>query len=248
MRSLTYFVIPALLFTLGFQLQAQVSLNPQFPAGSSNLPYGLDDTQLASGLKEALLVGTQKAVKKVAKPGGYLENKAIKIPLPPSLVSFETSLRAAGEGPKIDDLVASINHAAEAAAPDAANLFSDLIKDMTISDPGRLLTGGNTSITDYFRSKTWEELLIVFRPEAEDAMKANGVTQKYDTLVDKASTLSGVSLSLGNSSRLDIDAYVVNETLKGMFYMLGKQEQEIRANPGARSTDLLRKVFGHTST
>ena len=108
---------------------------PQIPGlGKSRAGAGLSDAQIGSGLKEALAVGTQKAVKQVARPGGYLENKAIKILLPQSLKPVETGLRAIGQGPKVDEFIASMNHAAETAAPEAAKIFGDAVRAMTIDD------------------------------------------------------------------------------------------------------------------
>ena len=213
---------------------------PQIPGlGKSRAGAGLSDAQIGSGLKEALAVGTQKAVKQVARPGGYLENKAIKILLPQSLRPVETGLRAIGQGPKVDAFIASMNHAAETAAPEAAGIFGDAVRAMTISDARRLLTGGNTSITDYFKEKTSDDLAVAFRPHVEKAMAANGVTQKYNALLGQAPQLPFMK-----SSKMDINSYVVGKALDGLFYELGEQEKQIRTNPAARTTDLLRKVFG----
>jgi hypothetical protein len=235
------FAIPVVSLLLGLSLRAQLPQIPQIPGlgKSTNSAAGLDNTQITSGLKEALAVGTQKAVKQVAKPGGYLENKAIKILLPSSLRPVETGLRAAGQGPKIDDFISSMNHAAEAAAPEAASIFSDAVREMTIDDARKLLNGGNTSITDYFKSKTSAHLASAFRPHVEETMRNNGVTQKYDALVAQAPKLPFMS-----NSSTDINTYVVNKALDGLFLVLGEQEKEIRTNPAARTTDLLKKVFG----
>jgi hypothetical protein len=231
-------VILAVVLSVGSQLNAQF---PQIPGlgSKSDKSSGLNDTQISSGLKEALSVGTQKAVKLVAQPGGYLENSAIKILLPPNLRTAEKALRAAGQGPKIDDFVVSMNHAAESAAPEAAKIFSDAVKQMTIDDARKLLNGGNTSITDYFKSKTSAQLTTAFRPHVEAAMNANGVTQKYQDVAGHAPKMPFM-----NNSSLDINTYVVNKALDGLFFMLGKQEEEIRTNPAARSTALLKQVFG----
>ena len=213
---------------------------PQIPGlGKSRAGAGLSDAQIGSGLKEALAVGTQKAVKQVARPGGYLENKAIKILLPQSLKPVETGLRAIGQGPKVDEFIASMNHAAETAAPEAAGIFGNAVRAMTIDDARRLLTGGNTSITDYFKEKTSAQLTVAFRPHVEKAMAANGVTQRYNALLGSAPQLPFLK-----SPKMDINAYVVNKALDGLFYELGEQEKEIRTNPAARTTELLRKVFG----
>jgi hypothetical protein len=213
---------------------------PQIPGlGKSRAGAGLSDAQIGSGLKEALAVGTQKAVKQVARPGGYLENKAIKILLPQSLRPVETGLRAIGQGPKVDEFIASMNHAAETAAPESAGIFGNAVRAMTIDDARRLLTGGNTSITDYFKEKTSAQLTVAFRPHVEKAMAANGVTQRYNALLGQAPQLPFMK-----SSKMDINSYVVGKALDGLFYELGEQEKQIRTNPAARTTDLLRKVFG----
>lgn len=227
------------LFLMSVPVWGQIQL-PQIPGlGKSRAGAGLSDAQIGSGLKEALAVGTQKAVKQVARPGGYLENKAIKILLPQSLKPVETGLRAIGQGPKVDEFIASMNHAAESAAPEAAGIFGNAVRAMTIDDARRLLTGGNTSITDYFKEKTSAQLTTAFRPHVEKAMAANGVTQRYNALLGQAPQLPFLK-----SPKLDINSYVVGKALDGLFYMLGEQEKEIRTNPAARTTELLRKVFG----
>jgi len=237
-RGWNWAVGAGVLLLTGLPVWAQIQL-PQIPGlGKSRAGTGLSDTQIGSGLKEALAVGTQKAVKQVARPGGYLENKAIKILLPQSLHPLETGLRAIGQGPKIDDFIASMNHAAETAAPEAAGIFGNAVRAMTIDDARRLLTGGNTSITDYFKEKTSADLTIAFRPHVEKAMAANGVTQKYNALLGQN------PLPFMKSSKMDINSYVVGKALDGLFYELGEQEKQIRTNPAARTTDLLRKVFG----
>ena len=231
--------ILGILVLVGLPLWGQIQL-PQIPGlGKSKTGAGLSDAQIGSGLKEALAVGTQKAVKQVARPGGYLENQAIKILLPQSLRPVETGLRAIGQGPKVDEFIASMNHAAEAAAPEAAGIFGNAVRAMTIDDARRLLTGGNTSITDYFKAKTSADLAVAFRPHVEKAMAANGVTQRYNALLGQAPQLPFMK-----SSKMEINSYVVNKALDGLFYELGEQEKQIRTNPAARTTDLLRKVFG----
>ena len=237
-QSISRLAVLALLCSVGSQLSAQLPQIPGLGKKSDNTTT-LDNTQITSGLKEALSVGTKNAVKQVAKPGGYLDNAAIKILLPPNLRSTEKVLRAAGQGPKIDDFIASMNRAAESAAPEAAGIFADAVKQMTIDDARKLLNGSNTAITDYFKEKTSVQLATAFRPHVEAAMSSNGVTQKYQALIDQAPKLPFM-----NSSNLDIITYVVNKALDGLFYTLGQQETQIRTNPTARSTQLLKQVFG----
>jgi hypothetical protein len=223
-------------------LHAQFLKIPGFGA-KANTSAGLSDATIGSGLKEALSVGTQKAVRLVAKPGGYFDNEPIKILIPQNLRTVERVSRGLGQGARVDEFVASMNHAAESAAPEAESIFAEAVTEMTIDDARKLLNGGDTSITDYFKSKTSARLAVAFRPHVEAAMRKNGVTQQYEALAGKASQLSWISF--GNSSSLDIDTYVVNKALDGLFYMLGQQEKEIRTNPAARTTALLKQVFGH---
>jgi hypothetical protein len=208
--------------------------------GKTKTSAGLDDASIGSGLKEALSVGTQKAVRLVDQPGGYLNNEAIKILVPQNLRTVEKVSRGLGQGARVDEFVASMNHAAESAAPEAESIFAEAVTEMTIDDARKLLNGGDTAITDYFKSKTSARLAVAFRPHVEAAMSRNGVTQQYQALVGHVSWIS-----FGNGSSMDINTYVVNKALDGLFYMLGQQEKEIRTNPAARTTALLRQVFGH---
>lgn len=234
----TCIAILAFSFSTLLPLKAQLPQIPGF-GNVSNSASGLSDSKIASGLKEALSVGTENAVKLVSKPGGYLNNDAIKIRLPQDLRPVESILQAAGQGARIDDFVASMNHAAESAAPEAAKIFGNAVKEMTIDDARKLLSGNDTAITDYFKSKTSSQLAAAFRPHVEAAMNANNVTQRYQALASQVPKVPFM-----NSSTMDINTYVVNKALDGLFYMLGQQEKQIRANPAARSTALLKQVFG----
>jgi Protein of unknown function (DUF4197) len=233
------------LITLAFTISpgANAQSNPLSQLGGLTHLGGnssLSDTKIASGLKDALSVGTKNAVHLVDKPGGYLDNAAIKILLPKSMQPVEGLLRGAGQGPKIDGFVASMNHAAESAAPAAEQIFADAVTAMTIDDARKLLNGGDTSITEYFKSKTSTQLATAFRPSVEKAMSENDVTKQYEGLMGNVPQMPFMK-----SSSLDINTYVVNQALNGLFYMLGQQEKAIRQNPAARTTGLLKEVFGH---
>jgi hypothetical protein len=230
--------VVGVLFCAGL-LHAQFLSIPGFGV-KAKTSAALDDVRIGSGLKEALSVGTQRAVRLVDQPGGYLNNEAIKILVPQNLRTVEKVSRGLGQGARVDEFVASMNHAAETAAPEAETIFAEAVTEMTIDDARKLLNGGDTSITDYFKSKTSARLAVAFRPHVEAAMSRNGVTQQYEALVGQVPWIS-----FGNSSNLDINTYVVNKALDGLFYMLGQQEKEIRTNPAARTTALLRQVFGH---
>jgi hypothetical protein len=199
----------------------------------------LSDEKVASGLKEALQVGTENAVKVTGKPDGYFKNEAIKILMPEKLRTFERGLRAVGYGPQVDEFVLSMNRAAERAAPEAKSIFWDAIKQMTFDDARKIFSGGDTAATDFFREKTSEKLATAFRPIVEKAMNEVGATRQYKELVGQAR-----SIPFLRTQALDIDEYVVGKALDGLFYVLGEEEKKIRKNPAARVTSLLKEVFG----
>jgi hypothetical protein len=211
---------------------------PALVARPQNLS-ALSDTKIASGLKEALQVGATNAVKLTGRTDGYFGNAAIKILLPKNLRTFERGLRAMGYGPKVDDFVLSMNRSAEAAAPEAKKIFLDAILAMSFEDARRILSGGETAATDYFKSKTTAQLTTAFRPVVEKTMDHNNVTQQYKQVAAQAQTIPFMK-----SQNLDITDYVVTQALNGLFYMLGQEEKKIRKNPAAQTTSLLKQVFG----
>ena len=198
-----------------------------------------DDRTSASGIKEALAVGTENAVKSLSRPNGYFGNQAVKILLPPSIQKVGTIARAAGFQKQVDEFVLSMNQAAEAAAPVAAQHFGDAIREMTLEDARAILTGGNTAATDFFRAKTRDKLYAAFKPTVSQKVGEVGTTRAYQDLVGQ---LQNVPM-MGKQS-LDLDDYVTNKALDGLFYMVGEEEKKIRTNPAARTTDLLKSVFG----
>ena len=202
--------------------------------GSSN-----NSTQVASGLKEALSVGTSNAVKLTGTENGYWENQAIKIVMPDKLKPLEKGLRMMGQGKQIDDFELSMNRAAESAAPAAAPIFKKAINEMSFSDAKGILSGGNTAATEYFKRTTSSDLTTAFRPMVEEAMNKTGAVQKYQSL-----SSSIPSTPFGKPQAFDINGYVVGKSLDGLFLMLGREEEKIRTNPSAQVTPLLKQVFG----
>jgi Protein of unknown function (DUF4197) len=235
--------ILAMFFALGLTFGDPRPAGAQFGDLTKRLGVGtqssLPDAKIASGLKDALQVGTDKTVNLTGRPGGYLDNPAIKIGLPGSVKALDGAMRAAGMGPKLDEFEASMNHAAENAAPAAKQIFLNAILAMSFEDARKLLNGGDTSITAYFKDKTTGDLKTAFRPAVESAMEKDGVTAQYDALMAKAP-----SIPFMKSQSLNINDYVISKALDGLFYVLGQQEKEIRTNPLARTTPLLKEVFG----
>ena len=194
------------------------------------------ESTIASGLREALTVGAEKAVERTGRIDGFFKNEAIKILMPDSLRPLESGLRAVGYGARVDDFILAMNRAAERAAASAKPIFWDAIKTITIEDARGILTGGSTAATEYFRGRTEDQLATAFRPIVEQATGEFGVTRQYKDLVH--------ALPFGNLQSLDIDAYVVSKALDGLFFVLGEEEKKIREDPAARVTAILRDVFG----
>jgi Protein of unknown function (DUF4197) len=203
--------------------------------GSSSL----SDAKIGEGLKEALKVGTENTVNLTGKTDGFFANQAIKILMPEKLRTVETGLRAVGYGPKVDEFVLSMNRAAERAAPAARGIFSDALGAMTFDDARKIWSGPDNAATEYFRSKTSGKLTTAFTPVVDKAMGETGVTRQYKELMGRVE-----SIPFMKSESFDIDHYVVDKSLGGLFHVLGEQEKQIRTNPTARTTDLLKEVFG----
>ncbi len=200
---------------------------------------GLGEGKIASGLKEALEVGTKNAVQSTGRPNGYFSNPAIKILLPQKLQLMEKGLRVMGQGPQVDEFILSMNRAAEQAAPLAQPIFLDALKQMTFQDARKILSGGDTAATDYFKQKTSSQLAVAFKPAVDQTMANTGVERKFKSLMGAAP-----ALPFGKSESLDINHYVVTKSLDGLFYVLAQEEKKIRKDPAAQVTPLLKQVFG----
>lgn len=199
----------------------------------------LSDEKVASGLKEALKIGAGNAVGLTGKTDGYFKNEAIKILMPEKLSAVEKGLRAVGYGPQADELVLSMNRAAEKAAPAAKDIIWGAVKEMSFEDARKILGGGDTAATDYFKGKTTGKLTESFRPVVEKSMGEVGVTRQYNALVGRAQSLPFVQVP-----SFDLNQYVVGKALDGLFSMVAEEERKIRKDPAARVTGLLKEVFG----
>ena len=199
----------------------------------------LSESKVIEGLKEALEIGTGNAAGLVSKLDGYYKNSKIKIPLPESVRKVEKILRKVGFGSKVDDFEMSMNRAAEQAAPEAKVLFTDTIKQMSFDDARKILNGKDNAATLYFKDKTWDRLYDKFKPIINSTMSEVGVTRYYQDLDKKVRSIPFV-----DSMSFDLDQYVTDGALDGLFYMLEQEERSIRKDPAARVTDLLKEVFG----
>lgn len=231
--------------TAAFVLAARTAL-AQEPVDITKLFRGssesksLTNADIVAGLKEALQVGTTDTVGLTGKLDGYFGNAAIKILLPSQFQNVEQGLRMIGQGQKVDELVLAMNRAAEKAAPAAKGIFFSAIEDMTFENARKILSGGDTAATDYFREKTSAELTKAFRPVVEESMKEVGVVQQYKQLQSAYQSLPLASML----PSFDIETYVVGKALDGLFLVLGQEEKKIRTDPAAQVTSLLKKVFG----
>lgn len=199
----------------------------------------LSKNDVVDGLRQALEIGTSNAVKSVSTVNGYYENPKIKIPLPASVQKVKRLLLLAGYGPQVDAFELSMNRAAEQAAPKAKALFWDSIKKMSFSDARKILDGSDNAITLYFEDKTRDRLFDMFEPIVHASMSELGVTRSYQDLDAKVR-----SIPFAGSMSLDLDQYVTNQALNGLFLTLAEEERKIRQDPAARVTDLLKQVFG----
>lgn len=221
--------------------------------GSTNSASGLTNQQADSGLREALRVATQRTVSRVGKQDGYLKDPAIKIPLPGYLAGARDMMAKAGMSGMLDDLELRMNRAAEAAAPKAADIFGKAIASMSVTDAKGIITGPNDAATQYFKRTTTKPLTDAFRPIMEQQLSQAGATQAFQKVSQSAS--SGASGGLGGLAGLagggsgapqnfNFTDYAVGKALDGLFHYVGTEEAAIRTNPAARSTDLLKQVFG----
>ncbi|PKM45389.1 MAG: DUF4197 domain-containing protein [Gammaproteobacteria bacterium HGW-Gammaproteobacteria-1] len=200
----------------------------------------LGEADIVAGLKEALQVGTQRAVRLLGRNGGYLNDVQVRIPVPKSLQGMEKTLRDLGQGKAVDDFIASLNRAAERAAPEAVDIFVQVIRSMTLEDARNILNGPDDAATRFFRQRSETALTGKLRPVIAQATARVGVTSSYKDMLRRAGPLA----SLAGKDAQDLDGYVTARALDGLFLKLAAEEKLIRENPAARTTELLRKVFG----
>ncbi len=208
-------------------------------SSSGTLGLGLDDSQITSGIKQALSVATSRAVATVGQRDGYWRDEAIQIPLPGMLQRVEPLLRFAGQSGLVQDLHERMNRAAESAAPEAAAVFGDAIRQMSLSDARDILNGGDDSVTRYFEGAMSDPLKDRMRPIVDAEMAEVGVLQAANALAAQAGSVPGLNLG-----QINMSDYVLDGALSGLFHHLAQEEKAIRQNPVSRTTDLLKSVFG----
>jgi Protein of unknown function (DUF4197) len=208
-------------------------------AASAGSLRDLTNADASTGLRQALVQGANQAVSSLGKKDGFLLNKQVKIPLPPRLAKAEKIMRMAGMGAQADDLVLAMNRAAEAAVPEAKPLLLDAVKSMSVEDAKKILTGGDDSVTQFFKAKTSDSLMLKFVPVVQKYTANVNLAKKYNKVAGK-----GLQLGLISKEDADIDSYVARSALDGVYKIIGQEEQAIRANPAQAIGDLAKKVFG----
>jgi len=211
-------------------------------AGLAQAAGGLDalsSGDAAAGIREALSKGADYAVASLGKSNGFLDNARVKIPLPGYLQKAEKGLRMLGMGKQADALVDTMNHAAENAVAEARPILADSIKKMTVQDAKNILTGGDDSVTQYFKHSSAEQLTQKFLPIVKAATGKLQLAERYNSVAGKAA-----SVGLIDAKDADIDAYVTQKAMDGLFLMIAEEEKNLRANPVAAGSALLKKVFG----
>ncbi|MCW1246329.1 DUF4197 domain-containing protein [Pseudomonas sp. SAICEU22] len=199
----------------------------------------LSQKDATGGLKDALTQGAQIAVKQLGTPGGFSNNPDVKIELPGKLGKVAGKMKAFGMGDQVDQLETSMNQAAEAAVVQAQPILVDAVKNMSVSDAKGILSGGNDSATQYLNKSSREQIRAKFLPIVKQATDKVGLAQKYNAFAGQAATLGVLDAKSAN-----IENYVTEQALDGLFEMIGKQEATIRKNPAAAATSLAKKVFG----
>ncbi|HEY4638242.1 MAG TPA: DUF4197 domain-containing protein [Burkholderiales bacterium] len=199
----------------------------------------ITNREAINALKSALDRGARAAVAQLGRENGFLGDARVKIPLPESLRRTEKNMRRFGMGKYADELIVTLNRAAEAAVPQAKQLFVDALQQMSVQDAKGILTGGETAATEYFRRVTAQELAKRFLPIVQRATARVGLAQKY-----KQYARHGVRVGLVEAEDANLDDYVTRKALDGLYFVVAEEERKIRKDPVGTASSLLKKVFG----
>ncbi|MEO8854757.1 MAG: DUF4197 domain-containing protein [Ginsengibacter sp.] len=237
-------LVTLFLFSLSLSAQKDSSnkLGGLFKKASSMLSHNsaggnLSSDEIVSGLKEALSLGAQKSSDKLSAVDGFFKDAAVKILLPKQVQDIESKMRMFGMGKLVDNAELSMNRAAEDAAKSAAPIFLSAIKQMTVTDALNILRGQDTAATAYLRKTTTPELVSSFKPVITESLKKTDAAKYWKDVFNAYNRFSSKPVDT------DINSYVTGKALDGIFYYVAKEEVDIRQNPAARATDLLKQVF-----
>lgn len=207
---------------------------------ASSVPSNLE---IGNGLKEALVKGTTMGVSNLSQSGGYLNNPLFKIPFPEDAAKIESTLRGIGLGGEVDKVITSLNRAAEDAVTEAKPLFVDAIKQMTFADVKNILFGADTAATTYLKSKTGEQLKSAFQPKIQASLDKVNATKYWTDVISQYN-----KIPLVTKMNPDLNSFVTDRAIKGLFIKIAQEEMSIRENPVERTTDLLKKVFNYAQS
>lgn len=210
-------------------------LGPAFALGLGDLT----NHEASRGIKGALNQGVTSAIVKLGVPGGFLNNPKVRIPLPPALDQLAKGMRLMGRGKEADELEVAMNRAAEQAVPEAKALMLNAVRTMSLEDAKNILTGGDGSVTRFFKAKTAAPLAAKFLPIVKQATDRVGLAQKYNQFAG-----AGARLGLVKGDAANIETYVTKKALDGLYLMIGDEEHAIRKNPAAAGSAIVSKVFG----
>lgn len=208
------------------------------PNASSKESSDPDSAAVISALRQALEISSTKAIAETGKHDGFLENEEIRILLPPKLQAIGKSMRMLGRGEEVDELEIGMNRAAEDATPQAKPIFLAALKNLVWKDPGLIVTGGNTAATEYFRRASSNDLSAAFTPIVHRSLEHHGVMKQYKHVLNTDPGGNAVA------NEFDLDKYVVDQTLQGIFEVMASEETNIRTDPSAQNSELLKQVFG----
>jgi Protein of unknown function (DUF4197) len=212
---------------------------PALWTAEASWALSLSEGDAAAGIRAALERGAISAVGLLGRNDGFLANPKVRIPLPGFLNDAAKILKATGQGKRVDELVTAMNRAAEAAVPEAKSLLVNAAKSITLEDALRIVKGGDTSVTDYFSSKTREPLGVKFLPIVTQATEKVALADKYNAVAGKAA-----GLGLLKTKDANLQQYVTGKALDGLYFMIGEEEKKIRRDPVGTGSAILRKVFG----
>ena len=239
MRNLIWIILGAIGLSLLSCSEADYNRIGKEINKSVNTGKPLTNTEIIAGLKEALEIGSKNAGASTSKLDGFFKNPVIKIPFPPEAIEMEKKLRSLGMGNQVDEFILTLNRAAEEASKQAAPVFIEAIKGMTITDGLSILKGSDTAATSYLRQKTSANLHVKFKPVIRAATQKVSVTKYWSPLMNTYNAIPFVK-----KMNPDLDEYVTQRGLNGLFKVVAQEETKIRRDPSARVTELLKKVFG----
>jgi hypothetical protein len=239
MKKLSFYALALLLFLLPSCSNAQFLKKVSKALETTTSTTGFTEDEAAAAIREALIKGTGESVNLVSVVDGYFKNPEIKIPFPPEAVSIESKLRAVGLGAQVDKAVLSINRAAEDAAKEAKPIFVAAVKGMSIREAINIVRGKENAATEYLKNTTSPELKLKFRPVIEQSLNEVNATKYWTDVINSYN-----KIPLVQKMNPDLAAYVTDRAIEGLFIMIAKEELKIRKDPVARTTELLKKVFG----